>query len=33
MNEALERWLAYRDEVASMCGIVRDHNDSAASAA
>ena len=33
MNEALERWLAYRDEVASMCGIARDHNDSAASAA
>jgi hypothetical protein len=33
MNEALERWLAYRDEVAFMCGIARDHNDSAASAA
>jgi pyrroloquinoline quinone (PQQ) biosynthesis protein C len=33
MNEALERWLSYRDDVAAVCGIVRDRNDSAASAA
>lgn len=33
MNEALDHWLSYRDEVAVTCGIARDSNDSAASAA
>jgi pyrroloquinoline quinone (PQQ) biosynthesis protein C len=33
MNEALDRWLSYRDEVAAMCGIERNVNDSSASAA
>ena len=33
MNEALDHWLSYRDEVAASCGIARDSNDSAASAA
>ena len=26
MREALERWLAYRDDVAEACGIVRGPN-------
>ena len=33
LNEALERWLAYRDEVAAVCGIVRDSNGRSATAA
>jgi pyrroloquinoline-quinone synthase len=33
MNEALDHWLLYRDEVAAMCGVARTANDSATSAA
>jgi len=33
MNEALDRWLSYRDEVAAVCGITRNDDNSAASAA
>ena len=33
MNEALDRWLLYRDEVAAMCGIERSVSDSSVSAA
>ena len=33
MNEALDHWLSYRDEVAAMCGLARNGNESAASAA
>jgi hypothetical protein len=33
MNEALDRWLLYRDEVAAMCGIERNVSDSSVSAA
>jgi pyrroloquinoline-quinone synthase len=33
MNEALDHWLLYRDEVAAMCGVTRIANDSATSAA
>jgi pyrroloquinoline quinone (PQQ) biosynthesis protein C len=33
MNEALDYWLAYRDEVAATCGIARDYNNTSASAA
>ena len=33
MDEALERWLSYRDEVAAVCGIARHGNDSRVTAA
>ena len=33
MNEALDHWLLYRDEVAAMCGVAPTANDSATSAA
>ena len=33
MNEALDRWLSYRDEIAVICGIAHNSNESAASAA
>ena len=33
MNEALERWLAYRDEVAAVCGVKRNGNRCSATAA
>jgi pyrroloquinoline-quinone synthase len=33
MNEAVEHWLSYRDEVAAACGITRSLNDSSATAA
>jgi uncharacterized protein (UPF0261 family) len=33
MNEALDHWLLYRDEVAAMCGIERNISDSSVSAA
>src|SRR4029434_1388382 len=33
MNEALDRWLSYRDEVAVVCGIAPNGDNSAASAA
>jgi pyrroloquinoline quinone (PQQ) biosynthesis protein C len=33
MNEALDHWILYRDEVAAMCGVARTANDSATSAA
>jgi pyrroloquinoline quinone (PQQ) biosynthesis protein C len=33
MNEALDHWLLYRDEVAAMCGVSRTGNDCATSAA
>jgi hypothetical protein len=33
MNEALDRWLSYRDEIAIVCGITRNGDNPAASAA
>jgi pyrroloquinoline-quinone synthase len=33
MNEALERWLAYRDEVAAVCGLERNRCRRSATAA
>jgi pyrroloquinoline quinone (PQQ) biosynthesis protein C len=33
MNEALDHWLLYRDEVAAICGVTRSSHDPAASAA
>jgi pyrroloquinoline-quinone synthase len=33
MNEALDHWLSYRDQVAAICEVTRDASQSAASAA